>query len=349
MKPIKLGVVGVGRAGYGMHCEEIRNKKDKFQITACCDLIKERNEKMAEEYGCKTYDEISKLIQDPDVELVDIATRSCDHFEHAKMALLAGKDVLLEKPMCENVEEARILKELGSKPDGPRLYARHNRRFEYNFLKIQEIIKSGILGDTYEIHLTRNSYSRRDDWQTIQKYGGGQLLNWGPHIIDQSLRLLESPVKKLNSTIRQTVAAGDCEDHLTITFVGENNRLVCMQISGGMALPTPEYRVYGTRGALQIVDNVIELRYIDPAQILSPLTANPDTPGQSFGATNTFASAETLRWIHEKIDERSEDLSIFWDYLYDSYRNQKPFPITLDEAVEVIDVVTKVKAQAKDN
>ena len=65
---------------------------------------------MAEQYGCKVYENIADLIADPDVEMVDIATRSCDHFEHVKMALEAGKDVLIEKPMCCTYAEATALR-----------------------------------------------------------------------------------------------------------------------------------------------------------------------------------------------------------------------------------------------
>ena len=61
-----------------------------------------------------------------------------------------------------------------------KLHVRHNRRFE-GLHAYQEIIKSGILGDVFEIKLRRNNYQRRDDWQTLMKYGGGQLLIWVPY------------------------------------------------------------------------------------------------------------------------------------------------------------------------
>ena len=98
--PIKIGIVGLGRAGWGMHCEELESRQDKYTIVAACDTIPERREKMVARYGCKTYANIEDMIADPDVELVDIATRSCDHYRHAAMALATGKPAFLEKPMC---------------------------------------------------------------------------------------------------------------------------------------------------------------------------------------------------------------------------------------------------------
>ncbi len=343
--PIRLGIVGIGRAGFGMHTEELKGKEDMFKITAACDLIDERLQKMHNLYGCKTYTRIEELIADPDVEIVDIATRSCDHFAHAKMALEAGKSVLLEKPMCETYEQAKALVELTSRPGAPRLYVRHNRRFEFFFTELRRLINEGLFGNVYDIYITRNGYSRRDDWQTIKEFGGGQLLNWGPHIVDQSLRFLESPLKSLWGDLKHTVAAGDCEDHLTIIMTGENGRQVTMQISGGMALPTPEYRVYGSRGAAEVVGQKLNLRYIDPQQQLARPIADPGTPGQSFGATGTFQSGEQLRWIERTVDFPGEDLSVIWTHMYESFRNGKPFPITLDEAISVIGVIDRIKKE----
>ncbi len=113
--PIKLGIVGLGRAGAGMHCPELDSRKDMFQIVAVCDVIEERRNKMAEKYGCSAYQTIEELVADPEVEMVAIATRSVDHFIHGKIALEAGKDVFMEKPMCRTYDEALKLKEIAEK------------------------------------------------------------------------------------------------------------------------------------------------------------------------------------------------------------------------------------------
>ena len=153
--PIRIGLVGLGRAGVGMHIHELESRKDKFVIVAVCDEIEERRNTWAEKLGAKAYATIEELVKDPDVELVDIATRSCDHYAHAKIALLAGKDVQLEKPFCTKAEESAELVALGSQPAGPHLYIRHNRRFENGFEQVNKIIDSGIIGTVYQIKLAR--------------------------------------------------------------------------------------------------------------------------------------------------------------------------------------------------
>ena len=333
---IKIGIVGLGRAGWGMHCPELDERTDSFEIVAACDVITSRRERMAERYGCKVYADVAELIADPDVELVDIATRSCDHYAHAAMALTAGKDVLLEKPMTVSYHEAEMLREAARHSSG-NLYVRHNRRFDPDFLQVREIIDSRILGEVYEIQLARHSYQRRDDWQTLKTYGGGQLLNWGPHIIDHALRFLESPVADQYSDLRCVAAAGDAEDHLKIVLRGENGRLVDLEISGGVALGSPTYRVFGTKGSLVLSGKEITLRYLDPEHVLEPRTANSGTPGATFG------QSEQLVWIDDTLPVVEGTNHVIWDHLYAAIRDGATYPISLDEAIEVMRVVSKAK------
>ena len=336
--PIKVGVVGLGRIGMSVHLDCLRARPDKFQVVAACDLIPERCEKYAAVFGCRTYGNIADMIADPEVEVVDIATRSCDHYAHSKMALLAGKSVLVEKPFCRTYEEACELIRLGSQPSGPRIFVRHNRRFEEGFIKVNEIIDSGILGEVYEIKLTRNEYQRRNDWQTIKEFGGGQLLNWGPHIVDHSLRFCGGKYTSLFADIKRVAAVGDAEDHIKLVFKGVNNRIVDMEISGGAALPTPEYVVYGTRGSLIGDGQTLCWKYLDPAVPLADIKANPATPD---GAT--FGNDEVLQWKEDSCTLGGDKTDVIWDYFYEAYRNHKPYPITSDQAAEVVRVLEEAK------
>ena len=339
-KPIKIGIVGLGRIGMSVHKQAYLDRPDKFTVVAACDLIEERTEKFKELFGCKTYGNIVDLINDPEVEVVDIATRSCDHYAHAKMALLAGKSVLVEKPFCETYAEAKELVELGSQPAGPKVYVRHNRRFELGFVKVNEIINSGILGDVYEVRLARNSYQRRNDWQTIKEFGGGQLLNWGPHIVDHALQFCGGAYEKIYSDIKRVTAVGDAEDHIKIVFKGVNGRIVDMEISGGVSQKVPEYMVYGTRGSIIGEGKTLKIKYLDPEVELADIKANPETPAE--GAA--YGNGETLVWKQETVEVNlGEDPGVIWDHFFDAYRNNIPYPIASAQALSVVKVLEDVK------
>mgnify|MGYP006285562171 CR=1 FL=1 len=341
MEPIRTAIAGIGRAGWGMHCPAIDSRPEKFQIVAACDAEDERLQKIRERYDCRTYGEISDLVSDQNVELVSIATRSPDHVDHALKALDAGKDVFLEKPIALKYEEARRLVQKTERVVG-RLFFRHNRRFEPAFQHIREIMESGILGEVYEVKLRRHHYARRDDWQTLIDCGGGQLNNWGPHIIDHALRFLDAPVTEIWSDLKLIAAVGDAEDHLKICLKGENGRVVDLEISGGAAISEPQYIIFGNKGALRSDGSEIELRYIDPTAELPPREPSAESPPLEGG----FGSPEELPWIEETVPvdpEKDVQMQDIWDALYDAIRNGKEFPIKHGEALEVVRVTNEVK------
>ena len=116
--PVRIGIVGLGRAGWGMHCDELQALPDRFRVVAVCDELPERRRNAAVRFGCATYERIEELVRDPQVELVDICTRSCDHFTHGRLALRAGKSVNMEKPMCATYAEAARLVKIAARSPG---------------------------------------------------------------------------------------------------------------------------------------------------------------------------------------------------------------------------------------
>lgn len=349
-KIIKMGFVGIGRIGWSMAKSEVSKYPDKFKIVASCDLLPDRNTKMAEMFGCKEYTDYAEMLKQEDIDVVYIATRSNDHFEHAMMALKAGKDVVLEKPATVSYNEAVELFKHANKPGTPRLFVHQQRRFELAFCKIMEVLASGKLGRVYEANIRQFGFQHRDDWQTIQEFGGGQLLNWGPHMIDQSWQLLGTNTADIRSYLFQETAGGDCEDHLGITLVGDNDRVVNMYISGATALRIGRtYELFGNRGAAVYEGGKLKLRYINPEQDIPEIVSDPGTPGASFGASGTYQSALTIDWVTEEfeMDPEGTDLPTYWAYLYDSLVEGKPFPISDNDVMNIMRTISAVKAQNK--
>ena len=348
MQPIKIGIVGIGRAGWGAHTVEIADKEDMFKIVAACDIIDERNQIMAEKYGCRTYTNVEDLINDPEVELVDIATRSIDHYKHAKMALDAGKNVLVEKPLSVEYEQALDLMNNSNKPGKPRLYVRHNRRFEVAFNEVLNVINSGILGDVYEAGTTQRGFEFRDDWQTLDEFGGGLFRNWGPHLIDHCLHLLGAPVVDTYSEFKQVTAGGDSEDHIYIRLIGENDRTVTLALSGSTTVGTGRtFYAYGNRGSIEVIGNKVKIVHINPDQIIPAPIADPGAPAMSFGKSGTFATQTPIDWITKEYELGAENLSQMWTHLYKDFREGIPYPITDEEALEVIRVIAMIKNNTK--
>ncbi|MBN1864241.1 MAG: Gfo/Idh/MocA family oxidoreductase [Victivallales bacterium] len=345
MEKIKVGIWGAGRAGYGMHPGEINKFPELFEIVACCDILKDHCDAFAEKVpGSRTYTCPEDFLADKAIELVSVATRSPDHVGHAIQAMNAGKIVFLEKPIALTYEDALRLKaEAESRPG--MLFCRHNRRFEPAFVHISEILASGVIGDPYEIKLRRHGYQRRNDWQTIVGCGGGQLNNWGPHIIEHALRFLESPVATIWGDLKKVAAVGDAEDHLKIVLKGQNGRIVDLEISGGAAIAEPEYIIFGTKGAITSDGKTITVKHLDPEVELSEISATSDTPSIS----NDFGNTEKLQWIENTFDVAPScgcDTHHIWKHLFAAVRENIEFPITIDQAVEVVRITEAVRAMS---
>ena len=335
--PVRIGIIGLGRAGYGMHAEELRGHEG-FRIVAGCDTIESRARKLAEEFGSRAYTDYRELLKDPDVELVAVTTRSDTHARITIDSLLAGKHVLVEKPMALNLAETdRMIS--AAQQTGNRLLLRQNVRHERAFTHVREIVESGVLGRVFYIRLCRHGFDQRHDWQTLKEFGGGQLNNWGPHIIDHALQLLGGRPVSLWSDLQLVAAAGDAEDHIKIAMRGETGLVLDMEISGGAALGEPHYRVMGTLGALVCDGREITMRYLDPAD-LEPVTASPETPPEGAG----FGSGRVLPWKEQTIPVAPKrPCPPFYDLVYRTMRQGEPFPITLDEARNIMWVIDKAR------
>ncbi|MCP3968484.1 MAG: Gfo/Idh/MocA family oxidoreductase [Lentisphaerae bacterium] len=346
---IKVGIIGLGRAGMNMHLPELNKFPELFEITAGVDIDPEHCKIFNEKCEAKTYSDMDEMLKDANCDLVSIATRSPDHVKHAKKLLKTGKYVFLEKPIALNYAEAKELAEASKKYPG-KLFLRHNRRFERPFNHIKEIIASGILGDVYEIKLHRHGYQRRCDWQTLIECGGGQLNNWGPHIVDHALRFLESPVKEIWSDLKKIAAVGDAEDHLKVILKGENNRIVDFEISDGTALSQPEYIVFGTKGALTSDGKTIKMKYIDPEFVLPEIKPDPGTPSLDGGIANCYEDLSKVEWIEKEIDVTPSCdcyMRTIWEKIYESIRNGAEFPVTIEQGLEVVRVTEIVKKNSE--
>lgn len=343
---IRVGLVGVGRAGWGMHRRELEKLPRLFKIVAACDVDKARRRQAVEEWGCRTYTKARDLVADPEVELVDITTRSVDHAEQTILSLKAGKPVFIEKPIAASYAETKKMGRV-AKRTGVEIYCRHNRRFDRDFQHVREIIDSGVLGSVHSIKLCRGGYQRRADWQTILKYGGGQLLNWGPHVVDQALQLLDSPVADMWSDLQRIAAAGDAEDCVRILLKGENGCLADIQIGGGMAMGEAPYTIHGARGSLVLRGGEIQMRYLSSRQKLAQIKAKRSTPPNEAG----FRNPEVLRWVEKTVPvkprKKVEGGVTLWRCLYKSMRRDEAFPIKWDEALEVMRIIDLARKGTK--
>lgn len=336
-KVVNVGIWGLGRAGYGMIRSELLPLPN-FKIVAGCDLIAARAKKLATDVKAKAYTKSKAFLADPAIDMVVVATRSCNHVQCAIEALKAGKDVLVEKPMATSLDDVDRLYAV-AKETGSKLVVRHNRRFDPHLLLAKEVVASGVLGEVFSVQIRTGGYNRRNDWQTIKKFGGGQIFNWGPHCIDWALQFIGGWAVEIKAELKKIAAAGDAEDWVKIIMRGPTGGVADIEISGASVFTQPLLMVQGTRGGISLDWKHYKLKHL--AKKLPAVKANPDTPADGM----SFGNPEKLEWVEKEGPITPKDTSTFWGAVYDTLALDKPFPVTpmaAREVIRVIDVASRL-------
>lgn len=196
MKQLKVGVIGAGSIS-SSHLDSYKNNA-RAEIYAICDTNEQRAKQKADQYGAaKVYTDYRELVADSNIDAVSICTWNDSHAEISIAALEAGKNVLVEKPLCKTVEEAKQVEE-AVRRTGKVLQVGFVRRYASNTQIIKQFLDAGDLGDIY---YAKASCLRRlgnpGGWfSDIERSGGGPLIDIGVHVIDLCWYLMGRPKVK---------------------------------------------------------------------------------------------------------------------------------------------------------
>ena len=331
-KILNVGVVGLGRIGRN-HLQEIASFPEHFKIVAGADHDPRRlhAECPKELQNVAKYASLEEMLRHPGLDMITIGTRHPEHVPMAIKILEAGKIAVVEKPTATSTAEFDSMLSVAAKHPH-RLFLRHNRRFEPAFVKVRELIDSGLIGEVQYIKLYRSvGYCRRNDWMTMPEFYGGLLSNWGPHLIDQALQLLESPVKDLWADVRHVISIGMGDDHFKIILKAENGRLADIEVSGANALPGREMEIIGDRGTIIFENGKLSARYLDPCVELKELKPHPENPPLAYGNFD-----EQLYFVNSEFELPKIKQTVLWQHLYDEAVNGIPSPLKLEEGREVV-------------
>ena len=195
-KRLRIGIIGCGGIANGKHMPSIK-AVDRADMVAFCDLIPERAEKAAKEYGtpdAKVYTDYQELLKDPTIDVVHVLTPNRSHAQLTIDALHAGKHVMCEKPMAKTAEDARRMVQ-AAKETGKKLTIgyQHRHKPESRFLK--SVIERGDLGDIYDAKALAIRRRGTPNWGVfLNEYeqGGGPLIDIGTHSLDLTLYLMNN-------------------------------------------------------------------------------------------------------------------------------------------------------------
>lgn len=195
-KVYRIGIVGCGGIANGKHLPSLK-KLDNVEIVAFCDIVVERAEKAAREYGAEgaqIYSDYRELLKDQSLDIVHVLTPNDFHAEVTIAALEADKHVMCEKPMAKTAADARRMVE-AAKRTGKKLTIGYNNRFRPDSLHLKKLVEEGQLGDIYfaKAHaIRRRAVPTWGVFLDEEKQGGGPLIDIGTHALDLTLWMMNN-------------------------------------------------------------------------------------------------------------------------------------------------------------
>lgn len=245
-KTIGVGLIGYGFAGKTFHAPLIRAVEGlALRAIASSDPAKVKKDFP----GMTVFADPEEMIRSDGIELVVIATPNDSHAPLARVALEAGRGVVIDKPFTLDMAEARDLIALAQQ-HSRLLSVFHNRRWDSDFLAAKFGVESGVLGRVthFESHIDRFRPEVRDRWRERSGPGAGVWYDLAPHMIDQALCLFGLPDDvQANFLLQRPGAQAVDWAHAVLNYPHHRVILHASMIAAG---GVPRFLVHGDKGSL---------------------------------------------------------------------------------------------------
>lgn len=309
MNFMKKNLVVIGYGGMGTWHTQHALKSDVVNLAGVYDINPEKN-KLAEERGIFAYDSYEAVLADEKVDLITVAIPNDSHKEVVIRALEAGKNVICEKPV--SMDSAELDEMIAASEKSGKLFSVHqNRRFDVDFLAMKQIKQSGELGELINIESRiHGSRGIPSDWRGEKEHGGGMLLDWGVHLIDQVLQIFDEKIDKIYCVFDH-ITNKEVDDGLKMTIYFEGGKSAFIEVGTYNFIPMPRFYLRAEKGSAIITDwrekcKVAKCKYWHESEVLPVQTAA--------GLTKTMAPRDSVTMDEYELEKPASDV-------HDYYRN----------------------------
>ena len=330
--------IGFGKSTTRYHLPYVLVRKDKIHVAHIFRRSEKPEIEQQPQYSHIHFtSQLDDILNDPQVKLVVVCTHQDSHFEYAKRALEAGKNVLVEKPFTPTLAEAKQLFEL-AKSKGLTVTPYQNRRFDSCFLTMKKAIESGKLGEIVEIE------SHFDMYRPVAETkpglpADGAFYGLGVHTMDQIISLFGRP-DRVAYDIRSVRNKANPDDTFEAQlFYGDLKAIV--KTSHLVKIDYPKFQVHGTKGSY--------LKYgIDQQETSLKAYIMPGEPG--FAADTSIGVLEYVNdageTVREEIKPEQGDYGRVYDALYETIINGQPNYVREIEALTNLEILERGFEQA---
>ncbi len=326
---VTVGFIGAGKSTHRYQGPFIQRRPDLFHIKTVWarNLDHLKWEKMD---GVTYTEDLESMLKDPEIDVVIVCTPVM-HYEYAKMVLEANKHVIVEKPFTDTCEQAQELFALANKI-GKMAQCIQNRRFDSYFLTAQDVIKSGKLGEIYEVEMHYDYYrpSVPESVSAFHPYHG-MLYGHATHTIDQVLSYFGIP-DNIHYDIRQLLGSNHMNDYFDIDMYYPNQLKVTVSSSYFRMKQRPRIVVYGKKGVF--IKETDDRQEFDLKRFYMPTPEHPDFGADRAEHYGTLYYYDEYNEYHEeKIPTITGDYARYYDAVYETIINHKPQLVTQEQTL----------------
>lgn len=242
---IRVGLVAFGMSGRVFHAPLVSSVQG-LELAA---VVERNSDNAAQRYhGIVTCRSLEEMLADASIDLVVVATPSGTHFEVTRQILLAGKNVVVDKPAAVTAGQVAELMAL-ARAGGLQLIPFHNRHWDSDFLTIQKLLHEGSIGRLVSFESTLDRWvpgATRRPWKDDPAQGGGLLHDLGTHLAYQALVLFGRP-EAVGAEVRRERDGEGSNDSFTMRL--HYPRLAATLAANNLSsLHRPRFHLRGTRG-----------------------------------------------------------------------------------------------------
>ncbi len=313
MTNIKKNAVIVGFGGMGQQHRRLINRTQHIKVIGTFDILKAKMD-IGVANQLKAYSSLSEVLEDNQVDIVVVATPNHEHKNIVIQALKAGKHVVCEKPVTLNSGELKDILDVLKTCD-THFFVHQNRRWDEDYLIVKDIYDHQKIGDIFHIETkVHGSRGIPGDWRKEKAYGGGMMLDWGVHLIDRLLMMVNEPVESLFCKL-STIRTQDVDDGFTLHITFKSGKTALVEVGTYNYIQMPLWYVLGSQGALVIDDWDLNgsIKYFNN-QVEKD--AKPIVAGA--GLTKTMAPRNEETLTVEKVPRISVDYNEFYDNVFDT-------------------------------
>lgn len=336
MKKVNTALIGFG-SGARVYNAPIIASVEGFRVHSIM-TSNPKNQKAAKEDfpDARIITDYSDALRDKEIELFVICLPNHLHFDFAEKALMAGKNVILEKPFTVSTEQADKLIEL-SKEKELLLSVHHNRRWDSDILTIQKLLNEEKLGKVveYEAHFDRFRNFIKEGWKEEKEIpGSGILYDLGSHLIDQALLLFGKP-KEVFAVLQKQRENSQVTDNFELLLLYPELKVT---LKAGMLVkePGPRYKLFGRKGNFTKFGMDVQEEALKNGEKPGNNPTWGKEPEEIWGKLNTIDGISTYESV-------PGDYRKLYQNIYQALTEQEELHVKPEEARDVIRIIELAK------